>query len=131
MLFRSYDYIRKECPKSPWFFPGKNPEKTFAHSTFPVNFKRYWERTPYAKGSNKYPTIHSLRHTFVVDRMNEWMLSGVNLRSMLPYLNRYLGHFTINDTLYYYHLVDKAFKVVRQKDTRSQNLIPEAMPYEE
>jgi integrase len=126
-----YGYIQKECLDSPWLFPGKNPENPFAHSTFPVNFKRFWEQTPYAKMCNKYPTIHSLRYTFVIDKINEWMLSGVTLGAMLPYLSRYLGHATINDTLYYYHLVDRAFEVIRQKDTRSKNIIPEAMPYEE
>jgi integrase len=126
-----YAYIQKECPESPWFFPGKNPDNPFAHCTFPVKFKWFWEQTPYAKMCNKYPTIHSLRYTFVIDKMNEWMLSGIELGSMLPYLSRYLGHITVNDTLYYYHLVDRAFKVIRQKDTRSQNVIPEVVPYEE
>jgi integrase len=126
-----YDYISKECPDSPWFFPGKNPNNPFAHSTLPVNFKWYWERTPYAKTCNKYPTIHSLRYTFVIDKINEWMLSGFEIGSMLPYLSRYLGHATVNDTLYYYHLVDRAFKSLRQKDTRSETIIPEVVPYEE
>ena len=126
-----YDYIKKECPDSPWFFPGKNPENTFAHSTFPTNFRWLWEQTSYAKMCNKYPTIHSLRYTFVVDKINEWMLSGIKLEAMLPYLSRYLGHATVSDTLYYYYLVDRAFKVIRQKDNRSQNIIPEAVPYEE
>ena len=126
-----YHYLLKVCPDSPWFFPGKNPDNPFAHSTMPVNFKWFWEQTPYAKLCNKYPTTHSLRHTFVVDKMNEWMLAGVDFKTMLPYLSRYLGHATVNDTLYYYHLVDRAFKIVRQKDARSQGLIPEVLPYEE
>lgn len=125
-----YGYICMECPGSPWLFPGKEPDKPFAHCTFPVNFKRYWERTPYAKSCNKYPTIHSLRHTFVVDRINGWMLDGIELKPMLPYLSRYLGHSSVKDTLYYYHLVDKAFQVVRQKDGQMKNIIPEVTPYE-
>lgn len=124
-------YIRKECPTSEWFFPGKDPARPFAHSTFPVNFRRYWEKTPFAAGRNRHPTIHSLRHTFVVDRMNSWMAEGISLKAMLPYLSRYLGHSSVNDTLYYYHLVDKAFQVVRQKDTGLGSIIPEVIPYEE
>lgn len=126
-----YDYICKECPDSLWFFPGKNHDNPFARSAVHVNFKRYWERTPYAKLCNKYPTIHSLRYTFVIDKLNEWMLSGIELGAMLPYLSRQLGHVSVDETLYYYHLVDRAFKVIRQKDTRSQNIIPEVVPYEE
>ena len=91
-------YIYKECPDSPWFFPGKDPMHTFSRSTLDVNFKRYWERTSYSKNGNKYPTIHALRHTFVVDRMNEWMEEGIDFKTMMPYLSRYLGHSSVNDT---------------------------------
>lgn len=124
-------YIYDECPESPWFFPGKDPMHTFSRSTLDVNFKRYWERTPFSKGGNKYPTIHALRHTFVVDRMNEWMSEGIDFKTMLPYLSRYLGHTSVDDTLYYYHLVDRAFRVVRQKDIQLANIIPEVLSYED
>ena len=131
-MCRDYDsFIQKECPCSEWFFPGKDPCRPFAHSTFPVNFRRYWGQTPFSASSNRHPTIHSLRHTFVVDRMNDWMLNGVSLKAMLPYLSRYLGHSSVNDTLYYYHLVDKAFQVVRQKDRTIDAIIPEVTTYEE
>jgi integrase len=126
-----YDYISNECPYSPWFFPGLNPDVPLSRSSRHAKFKQFWEQTPYAKMCNKYPTIHSLRYTFVVDKMNEWMLSGIELGAMLPYLGRYLGHARIDDTLYYYHLVERAFKTVREKDTRAQTIIPEAKPYEE
>lgn len=58
------------------------------------------------------------------------MLDGIELKPMLPYLSRYLGHSSVKDTLYYYHLVDKAFQVVRQKDSQMKNIIPEVTPYE-
>lgn len=44
------------------------------------------------------------------------MLKGVNLNTMMPYLSRYLGHSSVEDTFYYYHQVDRAFQIVRQKD---------------
>lgn len=98
-MCKDYDvFIRKECPDSEWFFPGKDPCRPFARSTFHVNFRRYWDQTLFASSSNRHPTIHSLRHTFVVDRMNDWMLHDVSLKSMLPYLSRYLGHSSVNDT---------------------------------
>ena len=125
------DYIDSECPNSIWLFPGKDPSKTFASSTVDVNFGRYWHRTKFSVNNGKHPTIHSLRHTFVVDKMNEWMAQGIDLRTMLPYLSKYLGHSTVNDTLYYYHLVDKAFASVREKDTAFSKLIPEVTDYED
>ena len=50
---------------------------------------------------------------------------------MMPYLSRYLGHGNINDTMYYYHQVRDAFRIIRQKDQSSEKVIPEVMPYEE
>jgi len=50
---------------------------------------------------------------------------------MLPYLSRYLGHKSPDETYYYYHLVEKAFDTIREKDTVSGKVIPEVVPYEE
>lgn len=50
---------------------------------------------------------------------------------MLPYLSRYLGHKSPDETYYYYHLVSKAFDVIRSKDSVSSKVIPEVSPYEE
>lgn len=61
-------------------------------------FHRAWEQTPYAREGVLQPTVHSLRHTFVVLRMNEWMKSGVKLDNMMPYLSKYLGHSSPDDT---------------------------------
>lgn len=123
-------YIDTECPQSKWFFPGKDPNNPFASSTLDVNFQRYWAKTSFSVENGKHPTIHSLRHTFVVDKMNEWMASGVDLKTMLPYLSKYLGHASIDNTLYYYHLVDKAFRAVRESDEYFSKLIPEVTDYE-
>lgn len=59
------------------------------------------------------------------------MEEGVPLESMMPYLSKYLGHSSVNDTFYYYHQVESAFRIVREKDTASQNVIPEVYDYEE
>ena len=86
--------------------------------------------TECSKHCEKRPTVHALRHAFVVDRMNKWMMEGVPLEVMMPYLIRYLGHSGLNDTLYYYHHVRKAFQIARQKDRISGQVIPEVVKYE-
>jgi hypothetical protein len=63
--------------------------------------------------------------------MNQWMNENVSLEVMMPYLCRYLGHSSIDDTMYYYHQVTDAFRIIRQKDKISEKVIPEVMPYEE
>lgn len=123
--------ICKEIPDSVWFFPGRDTVKPILKSTLDLKFSQFWSKTPYASKCDKQPTVHALRHTFVVNRMNQWMLDGLDLNTMLPYLSKYLGHATVEDTFYYYHQVDKAFRIVRQKDYISKAVIPEVTTYEE
>lgn len=108
-----------------WFFPGRYPDSPLPVVTIDMVFRNAWNQTPFAATCDKAPTVHSLRHTFVVKRMNLWMEQGVSLKEMLPYLSRYLGHASPNETFYYYHQVDSAFRIVRQRDTSSSSVIPE------
>ncbi|KJF28428.1 hypothetical protein TZ02_03370 [Clostridium aceticum] len=118
-------------PNTVWFFPGRTPDKHIQKTSIDKKFKQLWEMTSYSKHCDKQPTVHAFRHTFVVNRINHWMVEGVSLENMMPYLSRYLGHSGIEDTMYYYHQVHTAFEIVRQKDQISAKVIPEVMPYEE
>jgi len=62
--------------------------------------------------------------------MNEWMREGRNFETMLPYLSRYLGHASVDETQYYYHQVVSAFEIVRKHDRVADKVIPEVMVYE-
>jgi len=53
------------------------------------------------------------------------------MSQMLPYLSRYLGHKTIEETHYYYHLAAAATDIIRSRDMLSKKVIPEVLPYEE
>ncbi len=108
-----------------WFFPGRYPDRPLPVVTIDMVFRNAWNQTPFAATCDKAPTVHSLRHTFVAKRMNLWMEQGVSLKEMLPYLSRYLGHASPNETFYYYHQVDSAFRIVRQRDKSSSSVIPE------
>lgn len=53
------------------------------------------------------------------------MEQEVNLNVMMPYLSKYLGHKGRNETFYYYHQTESAFRTVRQKDKTAETVIPE------
>jgi integrase len=130
-LCRVYDKnISCIYPNRTWFFPGRKDNKPLSKTGIDKKFKQFWEMTSYSGKCGKRPTVHALRHAFVVDRMNRWMLDGVLLEAMMPYLSRYLGHSGIKDTMYYYHQVSAAFQIVRQKDYLSGRIIPEVIAYE-
>lgn len=132
MLCRKYDEkISQRYPNRLWFFPGRKDNKPLSKTGIDKKFKQFWEMTACSENCEKSPTVHALRHAFVVDRMNKWMMDGVSLEAMMPYLSRYLGHSGINDTMYYYHQVSAAFQIVRQKDYLSDQIIPEVIIYEE
>lgn len=126
-----YDYLYNTLKFYPkWFFPGMNPEKPLTNTTIGSVFKRFWNKTPYA-GCNNKPTVHDFRFTFVVRRMNLWAERGLDLQVMMPYLSRYLGHKSTNETFYYYYLVNDAYKTIAQRDTMAGDVIPEVKLYEE
>ena len=108
-----------------WVFPGKNPEQHLPKTLVDKKFNEFWNKTDYADTCDKKPTVHSLRHSFVVKRMNNWMEQGLDLNVMMPYLSKYLGHKGREESFYYYHQVDSAFRIIRQKDTKSANAISE------
>lgn len=115
---------------SDWVFPARETEKCLSNCTIDKKFREFWALTPYAECCDKAPTVHCLRHTFVVKRMNLWMEEGIPLKEMLPFLSRYLGHQSPDETFYYYHQVAEAFRIIRDKDKTGKLVIPEVNAYE-
>ena len=122
-LHHKYDFY------SEYLFPSSDPDKPLQVASINTKFKEFWNKTSYAR-SERQPTVHSLRYSFVVSRMNRWMENSESLNSLMPYLSKFLGHSSTENTYYYYHQIQSAFKIVRQKDELSNSIIPE-VAYEE
>lgn len=112
-----------------WFFPGMCPSAPIPNTTVDAVFNRFWSRTKFSGCSNK-PTVHDFRFSFVVYRMNLWAEEGIDLSMMMPYLSKHLGHKSINATMYYYYLVNDAYRTIAKKDSLANTVIPEVMFYE-
>ena len=123
ILRKKYSFYSK------YLFPSSNPTNPLQVASINLKFKEFWNKTPHAK-SDRHPTVHSLRYSFVVARMNRWMENGESLNALMPYLSKYLGHSCVENTYYYYHQIESAFAIVRQKDELSKTIIPE-VTYEE
>lgn len=108
-----------------WLFPSIKVSDHISSGGLGERFRKFWAMTSCSSTCGKAPTIHALRHTFVVMRMNEWMLDGSDLNVMMPYLSRHLGHKSSDETFYYYHQVADAFSVIHEKDTLAPKVIPE------
>ena len=131
-MCRKYDaFIEGIIPHREWFFPGRNPDQPLRRTSVDKKFAELWGKTAFAGKVDRKPTVQSLRHTFVVNKMNEWMDADVDTEVMMPYLSRYLGHSSIAETQYYFHSIEQAFSIVRRHDVASQGIIPEVVPYED
>lgn len=108
-----------------WLFPGRNPTNHVAKGTVCRMFNQCWKQTSFAGTCDTSPTVHSLRHTFVVKRINLWMKQGLNMNMMMPYLSKHLGHKGIDETYYYYHYVEESARIIREKDSLGKKVIPE------
>lgn len=122
------EYLQRTLGKLPkWLFPGRNIEKPVSVSSVEREFNAFWGKTSFAKGCEKKPTVHDLRHAYVVHRINLWLEQGLDFTQMLPYLSKYLGHNSFNETFYYYHYAEEAANTIRKMDTVTDKVIPEVM----
>lgn len=126
--FKAYlSMMCEQCGDEPeWVFPGNDIDKPLAPATAGRVFNGFWRKTRFYGTTDIAPTIHSLRHTFVVKRINLWMREGIDMNVMLPYLSKYLGHKSMDETYYYYHYVHEAAQIIRNKDTVAGKAIPKA-----
>lgn len=56
------------------------------------------------------PRIHDLRHTFAVNRLNQWYERGKDVQKLLPILSTYMGHIGISETSLYLTITDSIMK---------------------
>ena len=52
---------------------------------------------------------HTLRHTFTVHCLRNWVRKGVDLSASLPYLSAYMGHTGIRSSQYYLRLTAELY----------------------
>ncbi len=111
-------YARIHAGSDPedYFFP--NARGNCHHTnTIESRFKEaLWNcGIPY-RGRGYGPRVHDFRHTFAVRAMQKIRkLKGSNLIA-LPYLSVYLGHYNMNKTQQYLHLIADAYPELIEKE---------------
>ena len=126
-LCKIYDTkMRQLIPDREAFFPNSQG-LFFNRSMIDYWFHQFWKDLDVAKNcKGNSPRVHDFRHTFSVNRLNQWIKEGKDINAFLPYLSIYLGHANQADTDYYLHLIPEFFPVFREKAGQiSENLLPE------
>lgn len=125
-----FQYLCCELGMVPeWFFPALDPARPLRNTAVDHRFAEAWSRTSFASSCNDKPVVHDLRFTFVTKRINRWIEEGRDINVMLPYLARFLGHKSISETHYYYHLTMDAARIIKSRNSIGPNAIPEVVPY--
>lgn len=79
-------------PTRDFFFTSKKG-KPINRTTLHRIFQELIAQTSIRPRKNQLrPTLHSLRHTFAVHRLQHWYKDGQDVRELLPNLSVYLGH---------------------------------------
>lgn len=106
--------ISKIVPAREAFFPGRSG-KTLKYRTLNKWYHEFWDSLPESKHeSASNACLHSFRHTFAVDRLNQWVREGKNINEMSIYLSEYMGHVNYYSTDYYLQLVSEFYPDIEQ-----------------
>ena len=125
-LIVSYIIRIEKSIDSIWLFPSSDPTKHIHKATIDDCFSKTINICSIGS-PDFHPVPHSLRHSYVVHRVESWIKEGNDLGSLMPYLSKQLGHSSIENTYYYYHNLVSSYDIIKEKD---RNLYPEAS-YEE
>lgn len=58
------------------------------------------------KSNTNKPRLHDLRHTFITHKIQKFIDDGKNLDNMMPILQAYVGHKSVNSIAYYFHMTN-------------------------
>lgn len=121
--------IRIIFPGREYFFPNGRAGH-FSSRFISANFKRLWLKAFPGFEMTTRPRAYDLRHHFAWSNLNRWAAEGLDLNVMLPYLMRYMGHQTVNGTLYYFRFVPEFFPTYSGMAHSLEDVLPE-VPHEE
>lgn len=112
-------------PERMYFFPNRK-NRCYGKDFLDRTFHEFWDKAGIGAVSGNPPRVHDFRHTFAVNRLNQWAKEKKNLNAYLPYLSMYLGHEHLTETDYYLHLVPDFFPVLTsESEERFSHLLPE------
>lgn len=73
------------------------------------NFNKAWDKTGLPTRLNK-PRPYDLRHSFATRTLMRWVDEERDVMALMPYLSTYMGHVSLEETLYYVHLLPERIK---------------------
>lgn len=89
-------------------------------------FRRIWSLAGLPDPtSGRRATPYSFRHHFAYANIERWGREGRDVMAMLPYLARYMGHSSLDSTLYYVHTSPDFMSGFSAEASSLDSLLPE------
>ena len=120
------NYEEKIClifPEREYFFPYR--EGCYGSGAISSAFNRMWHAAFPDFVRNGRPRAYDFRHHFAYANINRWVAEGKDVNAMIPYLVRYMGHKTLDETLYYFHFVPEFFPEYKRISAPLESILPE------
>jgi len=94
------------------FFPN-NEDGIHDSRWLSSHFRRLWKKA----GNPDGVVAYDLRHHFIIENINSWTDSGIDLHSKMVALCKYVGHTKLSSTYGYYSLVPRLGEIIEQVST--------------
>ncbi|MGN1382643.1 MAG: tyrosine-type recombinase/integrase [Eubacterium sp.] len=128
-LCRKFDKKRTDALINSEYFFARPDGDPFAEFMIHQTFISCWKKSAGLGSHDRYPRsirVYSLRHRFATAVIHRWLDEKRDLRNKLPYLQEYMGHTRLNETVYYLHLLPENLLTSAGIDWNSfDGLIPE------
>lgn len=73
-----------------------------------IMFHKCWDNSGLIKHGDPRP--YDLRHAFASRNIIKWVNDGKDVMSLMPFLSEYMGHSSLQHTLYYVHLIPERLR---------------------
>lgn len=105
-------------PCRKFFFRSTRADKPYRLFSLQLIFNEMLVNAGINQNGINRPRIYDLRHTFATHCLHNWVISGEDVNSKLPYLSSYMGHDDVTSTAYYIHLLPKEFLEMSKISTK-------------
>lgn len=105
--------IEQLRPGREFFFPGGKDGSPIAKNTLAKNFKECWYAAFPGFDKEIRIRLYDFRHHFVYANLNRWLEQGRDVNVMVYYLMKVTGHASLDELLYYFHLVPEVYQTIK------------------
>jgi integrase len=119
------DQMEHLRPNRQFFFPGAKDSSPISASRLGESFRECWYAAFPDFDRATRVRLYDFRHHFVYANLNRWLEEGVDINVMIYYLMKVTGHKSLQELLYYFHLVPEIYQAIKDKAEDLEVIYPD------